>query len=181
MGTGEESRLPRRRAPHVLKQADHQKHPENPKTHHHYITPPTTIIPPGHHTNNYKGSIYMIFDYMDHDMTGLLARSQREGPPFSLGQIKCYMRQLLLGLSLLQANHVLHRDLKNSNLLINNRGILKIGDFGLARYRPHALDDGQGGSARMTNRVITLWYRYGRLVGWDGGVLGAVNRRHASF
>lgn len=120
----------------------------------------------------------MIFDYMDHDMTGLLARSQREGPPFSLGQIKCYMRQLLLGLSLLQANHVLHRDLKNSNLLINNRGILKIGDFGLARYQPHALDDGQGGSARMTNRVITLWYRCDWVVGWCGWVLWVGNRSH---
>lgn len=102
----------------------------------------------------------MIFDYMDHDMTGLLARSRREGPPFSIAQIKCYMRQLLLGLSLLQANKVLHRDLKNSNLLINNLGILKIGDFGLARYQPHVLDDDeQAAPIRMTNRVITLWYR----------------------
>src|SRR5688572_18359742 len=40
-----------------------------------------------------------------------------------------------------------------SNLLINNRGQLKIADFGLARpYR----DDGD---MMYTNRVITLWYR----------------------
>ena len=27
-----------------------------------------------HKCNNFKGSIYMVFDYMDHDMTGLMER-----------------------------------------------------------------------------------------------------------
>ena len=27
-----------------------------------------------HHVNNMKGSIYMVFDYMDHDLTGLMER-----------------------------------------------------------------------------------------------------------
>lgn len=68
---------------------------------------PPCISLAGHKCNNFRGSIYMIFDYMDHDMTGLLARSQREGPPFSVPQIKCYMQQLLLGLALLETNKVI--------------------------------------------------------------------------
>ena len=41
-----------------------------------------------------------------------------------------------------------------SNLLINNSGILKLADFGLARgFTPE-------NSGQLTNRVITLWYRY---------------------
>ncbi|KAK9788130.1 hypothetical protein WJX73_000793, partial [Symbiochloris irregularis] len=41
----------------------------------------------GFHGNNYKGSIYMVFDYMDHDLTGLL---ERRNYKLTLPQIKCY-------------------------------------------------------------------------------------------
>ncbi|KAF8719882.1 hypothetical protein HU200_024643 [Digitaria exilis] len=98
----------------------------------------------------YKGSIYMVFEYMDHDLTGL---SDRPGMRFTIPQIKCYMRQLLTGLHYCHINQVLHRDIKGSNLLIDNHGILKLADFGLARS--YTTDP----NARLTNRVITLWYR----------------------
>ncbi|KAG9152480.1 hypothetical protein Leryth_016412 [Lithospermum erythrorhizon] len=80
--------------------------------------------------NKYKGGIYMVFEYMDHDLTGL---SDRPGMRFSVPQIKCYMRQLLTGLHYCHVNQVLHRDIKGSNLLIDNNGNLKLADFGLAR------------------------------------------------
>lgn len=35
-----------------------------------------------------QGSIYMMFDYMDHDMTGLLERSQKEGKRFTAAQVR---------------------------------------------------------------------------------------------
>lgn len=35
-----------------------------------------------------QGSIYMMFDYMDHDMTGLLERSQRENRRFNTQQAR---------------------------------------------------------------------------------------------
>jgi serine/threonine protein kinase len=41
---------------------------------------------------------------------------------------------LLLGLEYLHNNWILHRDLKPNNLLIDKRGVLKIADFGLAKF-----------------------------------------------
>ncbi|KAK9842364.1 hypothetical protein WJX81_008632 [Elliptochloris bilobata] len=109
-----------------------------------------------HKCNNMKGSIYMVFDYMDHDMTGLM---ERKAYKFKPEQVKCYMRQLLAGLAYCHSNNVLHRDLKASNLLVNNKGILKLADFGLARkYAPVVHNE------RYTNRVITLWYRPPELI-----------------
>ncbi|CAL8470770.1 g10312 [Coccomyxa elongata] len=104
-----------------------------------------------HKCNNFKGSIYMVFDYMDHDMTGLM---ERLGYKFTVPQIKCYMKQLLKGLAHCHHQGVLHRDLKAANLLINNEGGLKLADFGLARKFREGDKD-----SRFTNRVITLWYR----------------------
>ncbi|KAK4492315.1 hypothetical protein RD792_003118 [Penstemon davidsonii] len=100
--------------------------------------------------NKYKGGIFMVLEYMDHDLTGLAARA---GNKFSVPQIKCYMRQLLTGLHYCHVNEVLHRDLKGSNLLVDNKGNLKLADFGLARFSPVKRN------ADLTNNVITLWYR----------------------
>jgi len=98
--------------------------------------------------NQGKGSIYMVMEFCDHDLTGLTDAGQR----FTPAQIKCYMKQLLEGMTYCHKNRVLHRDIKGSNLLINNEGQLKLADFGLAR----PFDDQQ---RTYTNRVITLWYR----------------------
>jgi cyclin-dependent kinase 12/13 len=106
-----------------------------------------TIIPDG---SKYKGNIYMVFEYMDHDLTGL---ADRPGLRFTIPQIKCYMKQLLSGLHYCHVNQVLHRDIKGSNLLIDNVGNLKLADFGLAR----SFSSDHNGN--LTNRVITLWYR----------------------
>lgn len=68
-------------------------------------------------------------------------------------QVKCYMKQLISGLEHCHSNGVLHRDIKCSNLLIDNEGILKIADFGLASvFDPKS-------KKPMTSRVVTLWYR----------------------
>ncbi|CAO3590633.1 unnamed protein product [Absidia cylindrospora] len=62
------------------------------------------------------------------------------------------MYQLLKGIAFCHEHCVLHRDLKPQNLLINKKGELKLGDFGLARAF--------GIPVRSYSRdVVTLWYR----------------------
>ncbi|KAK0468404.1 Pkinase-domain-containing protein [Desarmillaria tabescens] len=97
-----------------------------------------------------SGAVYMVFEYMDHDLTGILSQSQFS---FSDAHLKSLCHQMLAGLSYLHHKGVIHRDIKGSNILINNRGELKLADFGLARfYQKRRRTD-------YTNRVITLWYR----------------------
>ncbi len=67
--------------------------------------------------------------------------------------MKCYLQQLLRGLDHCHQHGVLHRDIKGSNLLLDNEGILKIANFGLATFfNPHQ-------KQQLTSRVVTLWYR----------------------
>ena len=107
-----------------------------------------------------KAVLYMVTPYMDHDLSGLL---ENPSVRFSEPQIKCYMLQLLQGLQFLHASKILHRDMKAANLLINNRGILQIADFGLARpYDDPAPEPGKGGGEATrdyTTMVVTRWYR----------------------
>ncbi|KAI4387807.1 hypothetical protein MLD38_000209 [Melastoma candidum] len=97
-----------------------------------------------------SSSIYLVFDYMDHDLSGLISSSDIT---FSVPQVKCYMKQLLAGLEHCHIHGVVHRDIKTSNILLNNEGVLKIADFGLANViNPNS-------RRQLTSRVVTLWYR----------------------
>ncbi|XP_027345077.1 probable serine/threonine-protein kinase At1g54610 [Abrus precatorius] len=119
---------------HVLRRLDH----------------PNIIKLEGLITSETSRSLYLVFEYMEHDLTGLASNPDIK---FSEPQLKCYMQQLLSGLDHCHSYGVLHRDIKGSNLLIDNNGILKIADFGLASFfDPHH-------SVPLTSRVVTLWYR----------------------
>ncbi|KAK7954496.1 hypothetical protein PG988_015190 [Apiospora saccharicola] len=104
--------------------------------------------------------MYMVTPYMDHDLSGLL---DNPSVTFTVPQIKCYLKQLLQGLQYLHESHILHRDMKAANLLINNKGILQIADFGLARHYEGTTPQpgGGGGESKReyTALVVTRWYR----------------------
>ena len=100
--------------------------------------------------NGDKGSVYLVLDFCEHDLAGLLECKEVH---FSLGEIKNIMQQLFNALSYIHGNNILHRDMKSSNILMTHTGKLKLADFGLAR----ALN--KGPNQCYTNGVVTLWYR----------------------
>jgi cyclin-dependent kinase 12/13 len=101
--------------------------------------------------NKQRGNVYLVFEYMEHDLTGLIDNKIS----FTVSQIKCILHQLLTGVQYMHSNNIIHRDIKGANILINNKGQVKIADFGLARiHNPNPNINKQ-----YTNRVVTLWYR----------------------
>lgn len=101
--------------------------------------------------------MYMIFEYMEHDLTGLFNSATVK---FNDAHIKCLMQQLFQGLEHLHDQNIIHRDIKPANLLLNSKGELKLADFGLSRRLqliPMTLSVAE--NYEYTNRVVTLWYR----------------------
>ncbi|TKY61498.1 Mitogen-activated protein kinase kinase kinase ANP1 [Spatholobus suberectus] len=47
--------------------------------------------------------------------------------------IRTYTKQLLLGLEYLHKNGIMHRDIKGANILVDNKGCIKLADFGASK------------------------------------------------
>ena len=93
-------------------------------------------------------AVFLVMEYCEQDLASLIDNKTC----FTEPQVKCLMQQLLRGIDYLHTNRVIHRDLKVSNILLTDKGYLKVADFGLARFlgvpvEPH------------TPKVVTLWYR----------------------
>ncbi|KAF2897313.1 hypothetical protein ILUMI_08861 [Ignelater luminosus] len=93
--------------------------------------------------------LYLVFEFLDIDLKKYIDNIQKS---MSEDLIKCYMKQLIEGVSYLHTHRILHRDLKPQNLLLDKEGHIKLADFGLSRT--FALP-----TRTYTHEVVTLWYR----------------------
>ena len=93
--------------------------------------------------------LYLVFEFLDHDLKKYL---NLNGSPLSPQLVKSYLYQILLAIKYCHSKRILHRDLKPQNLLIDKNGIIKVGDFGLARAFGIPIKT-------LTHEILTLWYR----------------------
>jgi serine/threonine protein kinase len=61
---------------------------------------------------------------------GSVSSLLRRFGPFSEALTRRYTRQVLAGLEYLHGNDVAHRDIKGSNILVDDKGLVKLADFG---------------------------------------------------
>ncbi|XP_078677271.1 cyclin-dependent kinase 17-like isoform X12 [Branchiostoma floridae x Branchiostoma belcheri] len=94
-------------------------------------------------------SLTLVFEYLEKDLKQYMDDC---GNIMSMTNVKLFLYQLLRGLNYCHRRRILHRDLKPQNLLINEKGELKLADFGLARAKSVP-------TKTYSNEVVTLWYR----------------------
>ncbi|KAJ3802607.1 kinase-like domain-containing protein [Lentinula aff. detonsa] len=95
--------------------------------------------------------LVLIFEFCEQDLKKYMDQHGERGA-LDPNTVRSFMYQLLKGTAFCHENQVLHRDLKPQNLLINRKGELKLGDFGLARAFGVPVNT-------FSNEVVTLWYR----------------------
>jgi len=103
--------------------------------------------------------LYLVMPYMNTDLHRLV-RSETD---YSEDHVAYMVYQILCGLKYMHSAHVIHRDLKPGNILVNSDCQVKICDFGLAR----GITSGSRGNVVvedaeediLTEYVVTRWYR----------------------
>jgi serine/threonine protein kinase len=95
---------------------------------------------------------YLVFDFVEHSLHGLLARQAHTGAAWSVGAWRHVLLQVCEGVARLHALGIVHRDIKTNNVLVGRDGGVQLCDFGLAISADIERD-------RMTPRVIALAFR----------------------
>ncbi|XP_011301516.1 cyclin-dependent kinase-like 2 isoform X2 [Fopius arisanus] len=100
---------------------------------------------------------YLVFEYLDHTVLDELeAASGGLGPQVS----RRHIFQVVRGLNFCHTNHIMHRDVKPENILVSPNGVIKLCDFGFARFV-------SGPNESCTDYVATRWYRAPELLVGD--------------
>lgn len=131
---------------------------------HRHIVELKEVVVDGKGHNGLEG-VYLVMEFLEHDLKTLLEDMPE---PFMMSEVKTLLLQLGSAIEYLHDHWILHRDLKTSNILMNNRGEIKLADFGMARFV------GDPPPRNLTQLVVTLWYRSPELLlgtkEYDGAV-----------
>lgn len=85
-----------------------------------------------YHIGESNGRPWLVMEYVEGKTLGQLIRTEA---PLEVAYVRSLIAQAARGLAAAHAQGVIHRDIKPGNLMLRNDGVLKVGDFGIARAR----------------------------------------------
>ncbi|KAH0846985.1 putative MAPKK kinase [Fonsecaea pedrosoi] len=71
--------------------------------------------------------------FLEYVPGGSIAGMLKQYNTFQEPLVRNFTRQILEGLSYLHSRNIIHRDIKGANILVDNRGAVKISDFGVSK------------------------------------------------
>lgn len=104
-----------------------------------------------------KKKLHMVFEFIDHTLLNEVEKHPKGLPTEMVQKITW---QVLSAIEFCHQNDVVHRDVKPENVLVSDKLLVKLCDFGFARQ----LD---GPPALYTDYVATRWYRAPELLVGD--------------
>ncbi len=86
-----------------------------------------------------KTTLHIVMDYADNGDLQNKIKNQK-GKYFSESQVVNWFTQICLAIKHIHDRKILHRDLKSQNIFVTKEGIVKLGDFGIAKCLNMTLD-----------------------------------------
>lgn len=114
------------------------------------------------------------------DMQHLLQQHAKAGTRLPEGQLLAYFVQLVAALAHIHGAGVIHRDLKTSNIFLTSQGLLKLGDFGIAKVCTGVLTNFAACQSVSCNTCVHRFSRFAAAAyqWYTGWVVSAATELH---
>ena len=119
-------------------------------------------------SNNSKKLVQnMVFEYLEKDLETLIGEMKKNTIMLSFDEIRLICYQLFKGLEEIHKKNIAHRDLKPENVMLNEKRIVKLCDFGSSKF----IDK----NGKNTPYIVSRYYRAPELLMCDTKYSGKID------
>jgi NIMA (never in mitosis gene a)-related kinase len=103
-----------------------------------------------------NAKLYIVMEFADGgDLCGAVVRRRESGKKWGESEVMRIFVQICLALKHVHEANILHRDLKSQNIFLTLKGVVKLGDFGIAKMLDTSID-----KASTTIGLLSIYTYY---------------------